>query len=527
MSESSQIKVLALINENSSILPALQYLKKRNYELRLSHKLMDGISELTQFKPDILLLSWNLKNTDIKKVHSLICNKFPVTCFVIGEDNTVKSIALMLAANLPNTVIPPIGGANIHTRIQSAIQRERGHVHRNNGEHKYRKSRDTTTLGGQEYLRPKRSEIPKEASWSIRVGSHNPENQVWETILYKNNEAQYYYYKGAEPPEQWIEKPDDHLDTKHFVFMSNREADSDLLSAFQNYSEDNDFGMDSQKSETPSQLFDKNAAAGKDFNLPSTAPPKSIDGLIKNSVSESKTNGQNQSLQDSKSRTPDKSLLEKSLNVAIELAMKNELKSFEAPILIDTVNSVSVAVIKSPNFKGYLVSGQADNVCNTSLMKKVFHNLHLEMKRQGETLNSLAGVLELQLEPITFRDFAKERADFVVKSQTGRNELMFAYLSTPEVPQYFEDSDLNAVDISLFEKNKLIHFDIFLHMPKNSKHIRYLKTGSLFSADAFDRLKEFQVKELFIKKSDENLFYAYCAKLHLERPKINRSIPRV
>lgn len=513
MSDSPQIKVLVLINENSPVLPALQYLKKRNYELRLCHKLMDGINELNKFKPDILLLSWNLKKTDIKKVHSLICNKFPVTCFVIGEDNTSKNTALMLAANLPNTVMPPLGGANIHTRIQAAIQRERGHYNKNLGEYKQRKSRDVTTLGGQDYLRPKRSEIPKEATWSIRVGSHNPENQIWETILYKDNEAQYYYYKGAEPPEKWLEKPDDHLDTKHFVFMSNREATTDLLSAFQNYSEDNDFSSDHAAPTSQGSFVDKNV-------------PKSESGGLLTSTS---PNSKEISLQSSPLNTPakagSKSLLEKSLNVAIELAMQNDLKTFEAPIHIDTIHNVSVLVIKSPNFKGYLVSGQADNVCNTSLMKKVFHHLHLEMKRQGETLNSLAGVLELQLEPISFRDFAKERADFTVTSQAGQNELMFAYLPTPELPQHFEADELNAVDISLFEKNKLIHFDIFLYMPKNSKHIRYLKTGSTFSNDAFERLKEFNVKQLFIKKSDENLFFAYCAKLHLEKPSINRSIP--
>ncbi len=509
MSSTEKPKILVLINDSSPALTAINYLRKREYELRVVHKLADSISELISFKPDVFLLSWNLKNTDIKKAHSFICSKFEVISFVFGEEPSTKTSLALQHCGLPNIIMPPIAGANIHTRIQAAIQRARNSQQKETHEKK-RRVRDHTTLGGKEYKRPKKTEISRELVWTVRVNSTNPANQIWQTVLYNaNGGAQYYYYKGTEPPDKWLQREEDEADSKTFVFTLDQEANTELLSSFQNYSElKSDY-------EYPQKDFDENAFKSASHEYTPTVVHQTIshpDSNVKNFEKEFSPAPKQQTL------------IEKSINIAIDLALSSENKSFEAPLLIDEVSNLTVSVIKSPRFKGYLVSGQADNLSNAPLMQKVFHHLNIEMQKQGEALTNLCEILELSLEPISFRQFAKERAQFLVESKFNQQELLFAYLPVDELMQRLGSEDLNPIDLSLIESDRPLQFDVFLHMPKNQKHIRYLKSGSLFTSAAFNRLTEFSVQQLYIKKSDENLFYAYCARKHIERPLHNTSI---
>ncbi len=225
------------------------------------------------------------------------------------------------------------------------------------------------------------------------------------------------------------------------------------------------------------------------------------------------------------STTHTQTLLEKSVNIAIDMAMKSEIQSFEAPILVDEVSNMTVSVIKSSRFKGYLVSGQASDVANPKLMKKVFDNLNEEMRNQNEALSTLCGILELKLGTVPFKKWTQERAEFSIQSRIDNEEIVFAFVPVDELPQNFIDEDLVPVPIDKFEEDKILYFDIFLHMPVNEKHILYIKNGSVFSKISRNRLKDYNTKVLYVKKTDEHLFFAYSARNVFEKSPVNREIP--
>ncbi len=590
-SESGQTtKVLALINENSSLTGVLSYLKKRDYTIKQTHTLMDGIRELSNFKPDVLLISWNLKNTDIKKVHSVITQKFSAICYILGEDESTKSAAAMLSSGLPNVILYPVGGVNLYNRIQLALGRTTAKAAGQAAKKKV-KTRDKTLIGGVEYRRPKRNEIPVETVWHVRVNSPNSANQIWETVIYKSGKPQYYYYKGEKPPDKWLAGTEEaNAKERSYVFMSETSASADILSSFQDYSETinyetesdltdeiDDIDLDSfepkldekptapevvssevvEKPEVkvepaPSLIAKKPVsvmgfpkAKDKDAKpedgvklvppapvvakvekpapapMPVTAPAPKIVHLPKTDVTQIPLPDKNASIGGKAAQT----LLEKSVNNAIALAMKSEVQSFEAPILIDEVSNLTVSVIKSSRFKGYLVSGQASDVSNPKFMKKVFDNLGKEMEAQNEALSTLCGVLELKLDAVPFKKWTKEKADFVIQSQIGNEEILFAFVPVEDLPQNFIDEDLVPVPIERFEEDKILYFDIFIYMPMNNKHILYLRNGAVFTKLSKDRLKSYNTKVLYVKKADENLFFAYSARNVFEKTPVNRSIP--
>ena len=555
-------KVLAVVNENAAFTSPLSYLRKKDFQVKLVHTLMDGLRELSEFKPDILLLSWNLKGTDIKKVHPLLTQKFSAICFILGEDDATRTTTSMLSSGLPNTILYPVGGVNLYNRIQTALGRSTSNV-KNKDKAKRTRSKDKTLLGGVEYKRPKKSEIPPDTVWHIRVNSTNPANQIWETILYKAGKPQYFYYKGDRPPDKWLAGKDEVANDRAYLFMSEQIATADILSSFHDYSEANllepepeetepldaidmnesfepmsgDSVMKGSPSESKLHQITNQDTSGKDLSAKVAHSSPSKEMSIKsetNSRIEFKTQEKPVAIEqklspsggpEDKLKPHAQTLLERSVNTAIELALKTEIKSFEAPIMIDAVSNLTVSVIKSSKFKGYLISGQANDVSNPNFMKKVFSNLNEEMRNQNEALSTLCGVLELKLSPVPFKKWTQERADFVVQSQLGNKEIVFAFIPAEDLPKNFIDEDLVPIPIETFEDDKVLYFDIYLHMPVNQKFVLYLKNGSTFRGISKSRLAENNVKVIYVKKADENLFFAYSARNTIERLPVNRSVP--
>src|SRR5665213_2146874 len=99
-------RVLVLVNENSPVFPALLFLRRHGYKIKVIHQIMDSIRELTETKPDVLLISWNLKKTDVRKAYQLLSTKFDALCIVFGEDNNNKTSTNMMASGIANTLLP-------------------------------------------------------------------------------------------------------------------------------------------------------------------------------------------------------------------------------------------------------------------------------------------------------------------------------------------------------------------------------------------------------------------------------------
>ncbi len=124
-----------------------------------------------------------------------------------------------------------------------------------------------------------------------------------------------------------------------------------------------------------------------------------------------------------------------------------------------------------------------------------------------------------------FKKWTKERAQFTIEKQLGKEEIVFAFLPVEDLPRNFIDEDLVPVSIDYFEEDRVLYFDIYLHMPVNQKHVLFLKNGAVFTKVSRARMVEHNIKVFYVKKEDQNLFFAYSARNSIERMPVNRSVP--
>ena len=510
------LKILALVNENSPATPALEYLKRRGHQLEIRNNLMDGIHQLSLFEPDVLLLSWNLKNTDIKRVYPLITNKFNSICFVIGEDNSNKTTSQLMSSGLPNLIFPPVGGINLFSRIKTAI--------------------DSAIEVVSSAERMNQAQISKDIDWKIRLNADKTQDQIWEAVHFKpeTKTTDYLYVKGEKPNhEQAIQSPTDSKSLPD-VLVFDQPANQEVLLLISKKGNDNK--SPGAPNKMPSWQFSMKPVIEK--------PVKKVDNEFVKQIQEAMNFKAQEQTEDhvkvqnggAQREDPlgrvvtsnsdevillrpksENQALEVGIQTAIILALESEFENFDSPILIDQVSHLSVSIIKSKSFSGYLVSGQSDDLTNPELMKKVYQNLQDEMQKHGETLSMLGACLELELKPISFKELARHQADFVLNSKQGSNEISFAYLPVDTLPEAFSEEEMTAVEKHFFVESQYLTFDVFLHMPKNQKYVHFLKRGASFSTEAISRLDGFGVKKLFIKKADQSLFYAYCVRNHIER----------
>ncbi len=518
------LKILALVNENSPTAPALEYLRKRGHRLEIRNNLMEGVHQLSLFKPDILLLSWNLKNTDIKRVYPIITSKFNTLCFIIGEDNNNQTTTQLMSSGIPNIVYPPVGGINLFSRIKSAIEI----------------AIETVSTA----QRIDKGQISKGAQWNIRLHADKPYDQIWEAVNSKPESttatAEYLYYKGENPQHDLFTENPSTTKALSEVLAFDKPASQEVLLLISKRGDENEKPSASIKG--PSWQFSMKP------NVENLAP--SIDGefvkqieaamsykgeepiieqsdvtqsnAIISSSSSHVVNGQSvtetHSVETRLGRPKNENqLLEVGMQTAIILALESEFENFDGPILIDQVSQFSVSIIKSQKFNGYLISGQSNDLTNPELMKKVFENLQNEMQKHGESLSILGACLELELKPISFKELAKHQAEFVMNSRQGSNEISFAYLPVETLPPAFANEEITSIERHFFIENRTLLFDVYLHLPKNQKYVYFLKRGASFSSDATRRLDGFGIKKLSIKKADEKLFYSYCVRNHIER----------
>lgn len=620
--EESGTKVVVLINENSPVLSPLLFLRKKGYKIKITHKLSEAVSEVSKQRPDIFLISWNLKRVDVRKVYQLLTKNFKLLCVIFGEENNPKTSSGMMRSGIPNSIFPPISGPGVHMRIQALLRgkAERKQVAKNKmqmsfeaGETKKKKegysfSRDEVQIikSSPELVEQTRSplfrvmsnlkEVPKNAKWS-EIQQINNETKLFEGVSKQDNKDSFYYFKGSAKPvlneagDGWI-VPEKKLP----VVVTERKADEQLLEgvktgAFDSYLQDSDeedqvyhFKGEAKKDDTGLQIFKKEdnskmyeavqeGVKGTEYeftdpgiaqspnlseaelraalekamlNTDEPVIEESSDGLLDEfSAIQSGTKpadlnylDKNPKLDDSKTPTfessPTQQQQKSGYNVfsnaqiefkaadptsilakCVKAAVENIAQSDKSEIQeIQNLSRVTLTVIKSAAFKGYLVGGNATDVADRNLMKKVLDHLNEKMNSAGHPLEAVTGILELQFDPLPFMLWAESKAEFFVKSNYGDEQVVFAYIPTEELPQVIqtETDHLLAVKLENVIHDSQILFDAYIHMPKNNKFLLYLKKGATFTANTISKLSKFAVNQIYIKKSEENLYYTYCAK---------------
>ncbi len=545
MGKMSQIRTLVAINQRRNLEGPLTHLERNYYELHLVNRIPDLIKGLQIHRPQIVLLSWNLKNTDVKKVYRLLTQKFHLVCIVFAEDNGTRTTASLMSSGIPDALLAPVSGPSMHTRIQSKLAprlRPR------------KRAQAPPDIFKQLYEVPK-EKIPPTLEWS-EVTDKNGEKS-WQSISASQDKEDrgIYIFKGPSRPIYNKIKQEWNTGPKGGIFMQERAPESKELSITQEGLQGKDYKMTTTTSSgemmeatqsgpeaTPlDNNFDWDAAlkeAEKDISdvvkdapaeIPSERSNEKTDEknptLIQQGQTEKKdSKTKKQEVQDSglgniiaitrdiHSRNPQagESVLAQCLRAAITKSpgVPKTVVNEKAP-----VSKMTVCTVNSERFCGYMVCVSFDNKFQKDYMKELMFHLQEEMKTVGESLTGNMNILEFEIGAVPFGPWAESKADFTIASRKAG--LSLAFFSTKGQPQVIEGQDESVLGIALDKDivgDTPLLFNVYIHLPKNDKYLLYLNSGQIFTTNTIDKFLGYGVKTMFIRKTEKELFLTYCAR---------------
>lgn len=173
---------------------------------------------------------------------------------------------------------------------------------------------------------------------------------------------------------------------------------------------------------------------------------------------------------------------------------------------ISNLATVGALLVNTPKHKGYLLMASADNSYQPEMLEAFGQKFFKDLGVTDEKTKAV----KVDLEPISYNAWS-DRLEFLAIFPHNGQDIAVLFVPSENLPtQSTEEKDLMNVSPqdNLFPGSK-ISFDLFLHMPKNSKYLLYLKRGSEVSEPVLDKLNKFNVKKMAIAKADLERFIAY------------------
>lgn len=183
---------------------------------------------------------------------------------------------------------------------------------------------------------------------------------------------------------------------------------------------------------------------------------------------------------------------------------------------LESTRQISVLTVNSPRFQGYLVAAHGpDKKVDEEFTKTLKKRLIEHLSKQGEKMEGGEADFDMEIQKVEFGPWAEEFADFVALSQHNDSEIAIAFVGGENSLAEFQESaseDMMSCGLEDFVVGEAVQCDMFLHLEKNDKYVRYLKQGVAMTQEQKDRLLQKQVKNLHFNKSDLMKYKEYVGK---------------
>ncbi len=480
----SQISLLVIISNGKSLESSLTFLKKRGYLVSVFSSISETMGQIHVIKPQVVLVSWNLKQTNIKKVYHLFTHNFKVKCVVFAEDASTRTANAILNSGIPNTLLAPVSGPGIHARIQTLL-RKKADSEIGFSPTKTKKSKSLAKI----------HEISSQTKWERFSG--NGDETVWHGSVIIDGRPLKYEFRGpSQPFYNRQEKKWEGFEGGGPIFLENSQELGAVEVLSENLLETGQVSvLDQSEVLTGTVDWDEEV--------------KNLKGEVFELIDSEESHGKVELAHDKNFST---------LAQGVQLALEASTKPSEnIPKDIFLTSKVIVNLVESSHYRGYLVSASTDDFGDGAFMDKFITQLSRTMNDLGERLQEPMTKMSLDFEPIEFHLWAQTQASFVISSQNGDHTISIAFVPLHYIPELvattIDENEVFAIDLKKdFVPNRQIDFDIYLHMPKNNKLILYLKEGSFLSQSKIAKLVGFGVSKVYLRKDQEKLFQLYSAK---------------
>ncbi len=498
----SNITAIAVVNKRRNVYAPFSYVEAHGYGILVVHSIPELIKAMTIARPKAVLLSWNLKGIDLKKMYTLLSDRFKIPCIVFPEELTRQTNKTLMASGITDFLLSPVSGPSLLMRLRAFATAEK----------KARAALFQT------------DEPLENLDWDQKTNPANPHEKNWHGKNgWTKNFGGYYFFKGAKVPKynakekKWYDE--NGLETGsqvRFIKSDSKRVANEFEAAL---SKQLDAGFDS------GLVADE--MAGIYLNLIEPVEPAILgngqmeefgDFLaeVKSDVAEKQfpLDEKDVDLQPvSTTENQDHlSLLARAVKFSYLKNAQIYLHKFNEST---EVSKITLSTISSPRFHGYLICVTATDEHQAATMQKANDVIVDEMGSFGEVVMTPIQVMQLEVDQVNFLEWARLESDFFVTSKmTG---IAMAFFSCPYNAELEERDDRFALMIERdLTPGAKISFDLYMHMPKNKKYLKYLKRGQVFSHEMRDKFMVSGVKELHVDSAEINSFYSYAAENFLQ-----------
>lgn len=180
---------------------------------------------------------------------------------------------------------------------------------------------------------------------------------------------------------------------------------------------------------------------------------------------------------------------------------------------IKEVVSLQAVTIKSETTNGYLLFGTPkDAQMRDGFFADMKENIQHELKSEFLEFY-LAENFEIEVERVSFVDWASMAADFISVHQHGESELAMAYFSMDAVPKIKETEFENMCSVGLESvlPNVKANFNGYINFERNNKMLLYIKEGRSISQKQKERLLKKSIDDIYIPTENKENFCSLMA----------------
>lgn len=599
-SQKKAIRTIVVLNNNKYLTGGLNFLQKRNYQITVVNRISEAVKQLPILKPHAILLSWNLRNTDVRKAYKILTERFNLICIVFAEDNTTRTTASLMSSGIPHSLLAPVSGPSIHMRVQALLrsrltpltEKQKRHFSQTSpGE----KKTDSRLVTGKDFgkVRVQIKDVPADTQWR-RTGEAQGGASRWEASFQRPGQdtMEIYFFKGKTAPKfdrgtrSWSfasedENPPVFFETRPVTRQNQRyEEESggpgEAFLEIQERQKGIGFSITQEQDPSPEMSQTKTSADEMSYEAQTETPDildpweesgtgEDLKELEKYALEVAQEFESNELAQGNESEqkeqedpplnapetgeapqrsradfpakedlawdsgpTPDSGKPPNFETESIVLgSARKALESVVSPAefhvqRLNQVAQLALTLVDSKRAKGYLFGVSGSGISIKELMARLVELFWSNMEVHGEISKSPHEVVELPVSQFPFIEWARESAEFVLTKPHGDDTIGLAYLKIQSFPQLLEMDNDKVMGVSLQDDlvpGTRVPFDIYIHLPKNKKFLRYVNKGDILTSNMTAKLIRFGVKNLFVRKDESTLFLAYCARNSVEAAK--------
>jgi hypothetical protein len=431
--------ILIIKSEFASLWSSENYMAKREWTMRTTHKLTEAILYITRYQPKFIMVSIDHENKNIKSFVRMLMQSFPDRVIVYAEKPHVLTYHYFNELGSNYNIYPPVSGPAIERTLLAY--------------YKGQLSQGTPEI--RIFKGPQWNKLLENEHWMYKG-----KKPVVQKQLISNAKArELLTLVGEEIPVGNVENRA--VQTKNAGQINAAEQDSKSAGKMSAVQEAAEFEGKAETSSPPTESLGEVTTITEELSPKGAVLAASIDAALTEA---------NQKRHDLEERIlygyRHESLISRAAQEALEKTANRTRAAYVEKV--ENSTEMSCIVVESTRFEGYLVAAIGHNrepeaAFIQGLRQRIFHFLRVN----GEHINEDDEPMLVTLKKVDFKGWADAEAEFLRKSEHNQEEVSIAFFPRTNIHPHFEESsDVKMVKIKMedLKADVPVDFNLYIYL---------------------------------------------------------------